>query len=114
MQAAIAERLLRRHRPHTSIGEGTTVVLCSQETYTSRLLESMLTGAPPPKGPFLLHTIPEELLISFAARHNIPIIREEKSDVRRMVERIAKEQPQTFFSLARSMGRLGIVPDTDE
>lgn len=104
MQVEIAERLLAEHGITNTRGE--SVQLASMEQFGSAFLESFMEKKDPPKGRFLFHTIPEAELIAFAKRHDIPVVHEERSHVRFMLDRIAQKQPQTYFSLSRSSERL--------
>ena len=119
MQTAIVKKLLERNTDHISIAnDGVPVQCMSLENYGTRFLEVFLENREPPQGLFLLHTIPEELLVKYAEHHGIPVVREEKTPVRKMLERIREEQPQTFFTLAKSAERLtekvGSIPDSTE
>ena len=80
--------------------------LMSMEHFGSQFLASFLEEQEPPRHPLLLHTIPEELLAGFAHKHKIPVVQEERTAVRDMLDRIAMRQPQTYFSLCRSAQRL--------
>lgn len=104
MQAAVAELLLKEHG--IVVGQGPQVQLMSMEAYCSAFLKSFMEEAPPPSGIMLLTTIPEDALIAFAKEHDIPVVCDDRDDVRRMLDSIAASQPQTYFSLRRSSDRL--------
>lgn len=107
MQAEIAQRLLGQHAPHIEVADGGEKVrLLSLEQHGSEFLAEFLEGTPAREGLTLLSTIPEDALVSFAEHQGISIVREERTPVRALVERVAKEQPQTFFSLSRSARNL--------
>lgn len=107
MQKQVAKLLLEKHAPKITVSEdGEKVQLMSLEAFGSGFLSAFMESEKPPQGKMLLYTIPEEALLSYAEHYDIPLIKEEKSKVREFVERIAKEQPQTFFSLGRSAQRL--------
>lgn len=119
MQAAVAEKLLERNAPHVICSpDGEPVRLMSLEAHGARFLETFLEGKPPVEGRLLLHTIPERLLVRFAEHYGVTVVREQKSPARKMLERIREEQPQTFFSLARSAGRIptpaGTLPENGQ
>ena len=42
------------------------------------------------------------MLIAYAERHGIPVVCEEVDDARALLDQIAREQPQTPFSLVKS------------
>lgn len=107
MFQAIAKDLLASHAPHISItDDGEHVHLLSLEQYGCALLETYLDGKPFLEQKTLLHSIPEALLITYAKKHNIPVHLELKSDLRILLDNLAKEQPQTYLSLAQSTKRL--------
>ena len=109
MQQGIAARLLAAHAPHTTVAEdGEPVLLCSLEAYGAAQLAAFIDGKPLPSGRRLLHTLPEAMLIAYAERHGIPVVREARDDVRALIGEIA--DAQTHFSLARGMERLANPP----
>jgi tRNA(Ile)-lysidine synthase TilS/MesJ len=111
MQMAVAKLLLADH-PDFAVKDGApSVRLMSLEAYGSAFLASFMEECDPPEGPFLLNTIPEDDIIGFAQQHSIAVLREEHDDVREMLSRIARKQPQTFLSLARSADRLKAAAD---
>ena len=113
MQQTVATQLLKIHAPKIQIVEknAQTVHLMSMQAYGSSFLRSFIEEHNPPQSPRLLHTIPEEELVHYAEKHDILVVKEEKDDVRHMLDRIAAQQPQTYFSLARSAWRLKDAAD---
>ena len=110
MQVEIARRLLEEYNIAVS-ENGERVQLASMEQYGSAFLEAFMEEKNPPQGRFLFITIPESELIAFARREHIPVIEEERSDVRKMLDKIAAHQPQTYFSLSRSSKRLSAAAE---
>jgi hypothetical protein len=78
----------------------------SMEQYGTLFFAGFLEQMDLPNGHFLLYTIPEMELQLFAGHRGITWVDEPKSDIRIMLDNIAQEQPQTFFSLLRSAQRL--------
>lgn len=107
MQVAVAQALLARHAPDIRVSpEGTAVGLMSMEAYGAAFLASFMERQELPMEPLLFISIPEQLLVAYAQAKGIPVVREEHDDIRRMLDRIAAQQPQTYFSLYRSARRL--------
>jgi hypothetical protein len=102
---AIARELLKEHEIRVT-ETGTLVHLMSMEQYGTLFFAGFLEQMDLPDGHFLLYTIPEIELQLFAGHRGIMWIDEPKSDIRIMLDNIAQEQPQTFFSLLRSAQRL--------
>lgn len=102
---AIARQLLKGHDVKI-VERGAEVQLMSMEEYGTLFLAAFLENMEFPKGHHLLYTIPELELQLFAERHNITWVDGPKSDIRIMLDNIAQEQPQTYFSLLRSAQRL--------
>jgi hypothetical protein len=112
MLVDVATHLLRAHARHIRITErGAPVALMSMEAFGARFLGSFLEEQDPPHAPRLLHTIPEEEIVKYAKRHGIAVVPEEHDEVREMLDRIAKRQPQTYFSLAKSGERLSAAAE---
>lgn len=108
MLREIAQRLLAVHAPETTIDDAaeTKITLMSMEQYGAAFLESFLEESDPPDRRTLLSSIPETTLQEYARKYSIEIVDSKKSDVRKMLDGIAAEQPQTYFSLAKSAKRL--------
>lgn len=108
MLCGIAQRLLTAHAPETTIDDAaeTRIPLMSMEQYGAAFLESFLEEHNPPSPHTLLSSIPETALQEYARKHGIRIVDDERSDVRKMLDGIAANQPQTYFSLAKSAKRL--------
>ena len=105
--ADVAQKLLALHAPTIALDQsGARVSVLSMEEFGAAFLCSFLEGTDPPAGLFLLHTIPEAQIAAFAARHGIQLAKPQRDDVRRMLDRIAARQPQTYLSLAASAQRL--------
>lgn len=113
MLRAVATDLLQKHSPHIMIdAAGTRTTLLSLEQFGARFLGVFMEAADPPEGPFLLHTIPEQVIVGYAEKKGFPIVREEKDKVRKMLDGISAEQPQTYFALVRSAQRLEGILET--
>ena len=108
MLQEIARHLLAVHAPDITIDDSaeTTIALMSMEQYGASFLESFLEEHNPPSPHTLLSSIPETALQEYARKHGIERVDDEKSDVRKMLDGIAVNQPQTYFSLAKSAKRL--------
>jgi hypothetical protein len=121
----IAKRLLASHAPHIVIdtpmtgaptgvftpdaSAPTVVHVASMEEFGAAFVRSFLEERDPPAYPTLLYSIPEPVLRDFARKHNIPfppVATAGTDDVRALLDRIAAEQPQTYYSLSKSALRL--------
>jgi hypothetical protein len=105
---AIAREFLKAHEIRIT-EHGVPVQLLSMEEYGTLFFAGFLEDMAMPQGHYLLYSIPEFELQYFADHHGIAWIEEPKSDIRIMLDNIAQEQPQTFFSLLRSAQRLQAI-----
>ena len=105
---AIAQEMLKESHVRIT-DQGTPVQLLSMEEYGTLFFAGFLEDMDLPRGYYLLYSIPEVELQYFAEHHGITWVDEPKSDIRIMLDNIAQEQPQTFFSLLRSAQRLQMI-----
>lgn len=107
MHVKITKRLIAKHAPYLEVDENAEIVrVMSLEEYGIEFLKGFMGAQRDLKHLVLLSTIPDRVLREYAKSHGIRVIDDEPCPVRTMVERIAKEQPQTFFALRKSAERI--------